>query len=287
VGFSPPFFLWPISLEDRLLRLSNTSHAASVYLLKEIKGRLAIVILQQPRLPWWKWVLLSLSTSLVAVALIVPVIIYLLYQGVDIRDYIELSHPPQIFTANVGAAFALLLAGQSMAPLLVIPLFRPARLLLFARVQQPPAWGMTLKRLGLGVLLFAGVQALWEYVAPPTPERWLFVEHVTYAVVRGGDLWSLLLLVVTAGIFIPIAEELLFRGMLFGWMRQRWGFWVSALLSALSFGLPHGWPNGVPAALFGLYLAYQVERDKSLAGSVLLHTCNNLGALLILMAQLK
>jgi hypothetical protein len=52
------------------------------------------------------------------------------------------------------------------------------------------------------------------------------------------------------------------------------------------FGISHGLHNALPTAVLGFYLAYQVERDKTLLGAIALHVIHNLGALVAMTAGL-
>jgi membrane protease YdiL (CAAX protease family) len=76
----------------------------------------------------------------------------------------------------------------------------------------------------------------------------------------------------------PLAEELFFRGFLFGALRKR-GLPVAAGVTGLLFGLAHvaSAPVGfiVPLALLGVILCLLYERTKSLYPSIALHCLNN------------
>ncbi len=91
-----------------------------------------------------------------------------------------------------------------------------------------------------------------------------------------------LALLLYGGFIAPIAEELLFRGVLFGWLRQRFSFWPAAALSALAFGLVHlRFEAIVVTGLIGIVLAYFYERTRSLATAILVHqTYNSLNLLM-------
>ncbi len=83
------------------------------------------------------------------------------------------------------------------------------------------------------------------------------------------------------GFLIPVAEELIFRGL--GYFRLRWklSFWGAALISALYFGWYHGnIVQGVYAFLLGLLLAGVYEAYHSLWAPVCLHVTANLSSLL-------
>jgi len=81
----------------------------------------------------------------------------------------------------------------------------------------------------------------------------------------------------------PIGEELVFRGMLFQALRQRFGFWPAALGSGLVFGVIHGEPLVIfITAVFGVYLAWVFHHRGTLLASIIVHSLfNTLSVLLI------
>jgi len=74
----------------------------------------------------------------------------------------------------------------------------------------------------------------------------------------------------------PLAEELIFRGLLFQWLRGWIGPFGGAMVSALLFGALH-WPSGqaVWAGLVGFALALLYHRFNSLWASIAAHAGNN------------
>jgi CAAX protease family protein len=79
-----------------------------------------------------------------------------------------------------------------------------------------------------------------------------------------------------SAIIVPIAEELLFRGVIFRWLWQRLSFWPAAVASSALFGLAHVWIDSIVAAgAMGLVLAWLYERSRSLAPSILMHQTFN------------
>lgn len=90
---------------------------------------------------------------------------------------------------------------------------------------------------------------------------------------------QILLIVIAA----PIAEEVCFRGLLFGGLRERWPRLAAALLSGLIFGGLHALTglSAVPALIaFGFILALLYEKTGSIVPGILLHLLNNSVALL-------
>jgi len=101
-----------------------------------------------------------------------------------------------------------------------------------------------------------------------------------------GDLGT-----VIAGILIigaaPVAEEIFFRGFIFGGFRTRLSFPVAALLSAAIFGLFHYTGGGSEAvipqlAFLGLALAWVYEETGSIYPTIGLHVLNNAFAFAVL-----
>ena len=82
---------------------------------------------------------------------------------------------------------------------------------------------------------------------------------------------------VFGAVTVPVAEELLFRGVLYRWLRDRWGTSAGILLSALVFALLHPPAAGATVQIFiiGMALAWFYERSGSLWPSVVLHGVNN------------
>ena len=87
------------------------------------------------------------------------------------------------------------------------------------------------------------------------------------------------LFLVLGAVLVPFAEELFFRGLLFGALR-RYGFLVAILVSSVLFGLAHGLSVAlVGAALFGVLTAVLYERSRSIWPAVAAHVTNNAIAL--------
>lgn len=83
-------------------------------------------------------------------------------------------------------------------------------------------------------------------------------------------------LLLYGGFLVPMAEEFLFRGVLFRWLRHRFAFWPAALISSAIFGAFHVRPDAVIiSGLIGLPLALLVEKSRSLVPAILLHQTYN------------
>lgn len=101
-------------------------------------------------------------------------------------------------------------------------------------------------------------------------------------VVRHGE--TLALAGVLAVISAPIAEELFFRGLVFGGL-VRWGFWPAATASAALFTLAHLDPGSmIPFFWVGVAMAWLFWSRGSLWDSIAFHFLFNLTSFLLLLA---
>lgn len=84
------------------------------------------------------------------------------------------------------------------------------------------------------------------------------------------------LLFLVGALIAPVAEEIYFRGLMYGYCR-RWGFWPALLLSTLVFIFLHGNTPGapIPQLVGGLVFATAYEVEKSLLVPVLIHILGN------------
>jgi membrane protease YdiL (CAAX protease family) len=103
----------------------------------------------------------------------------------------------------------------------------------------------------------------------------------------GSDftIFHALTILLYGGFLVPLTEELLFRGLVFRWLRQRLDFWPAAFVSAAVFGVAHGSADkAVIAGLLGLPLAWLFEKSRSLVPAILLHQSYNSLALMLTFA---
>jgi hypothetical protein len=88
---------------------------------------------------------------------------------------------------------------------------------------------------------------------------------------------DLIFFFIVGGLFGPVAEELFFRGIIYGFLR-RWGVIVAVVLSALIFVLCHPVQHGIPITrlLGGVLFAVAYETSGSLMVPITIHVLGNL-----------
>lgn len=170
--------------------------------------------------------------------------------------------------AQVGLGAALL--GSFVTTVLCAFLLFPGvlrQLRADTRWRTPPSWGLALAGFALGFLASRAFALAYVTLVPSA------AKSVPQFLSHGLDLW---VLVISAGILIPFAEEVAFRGLMMRGHERAAGFGLAALSSTLAFSIAHG----VPASIVGIVplayvLAKVVQHSGSLWNSVIIHALNN------------
>jgi membrane protease YdiL (CAAX protease family) len=112
----------------------------------------------------------------------------------------------------------------------------------------------------------------------------------------GIDLHSWMQLAVTlpvAALLVPVSEELVFRGLLLDWLRQKMNAWAAALILSVVFSLLHlnpfssgaiGWLAFADRFLLGLGASALVIKYRSLRPAFMMHaTLNTIACIFIVL----
>ncbi len=179
-------------------------------------------------------------------------------------------------------------------PLLVLAdrhLLRPVGLGFWEGLGLQPIPG-ALGRLGLATLAVAALDFLGEAVLGLVADGLALTSHWTEWF--DADLvWEPLPVVATTlvdyVVLAPVFEELVFRGLLFGTLRRRFGLGTSALLSAGLFALAHGygWVGFASVLWSGVVWALAYEKTGSLLPGMAAHAINNLFVCLSVIGMLR
>jgi hypothetical protein len=88
---------------------------------------------------------------------------------------------------------------------------------------------------------------------------------------------DILIFFLVGGIVAPVAEEVFFRGILYGFFK-RWGVVVAIVLSTALFVLPHLRGHGLPITQIvgGVLFAIAYEVEGSLMTPITIHALANL-----------
>ena len=112
----------------------------------------------------------------------------------------------------------------------------------------------------MGLLYLAGIDALRLLDTPlPASKAQIF------------------LFLIIGGVIGPLAEEIFFRGILYGYLR-RWGVFAAVAVSTLLFVLPHLSGGNLPITQLvgGIVFALAYEKEKNLVVPITIHCLGNL-----------
>ena len=168
------------------------------------------------------------------------------------------SHPHGL----IGILALFYAAGLMAVVLAVLPMGRDA----------PPA--LALRGAGWRYAVFGalGTLVLSVTVSWIGPEPEGMKQVMELAQNRGKLLSSLFAFALLA----PMVEELVFRGLLYGWIEGRWGSTVALVVSSLTFAAAHYEPAHILLVLpLGFLFGWLRRRTNSLMPSMVSHIVNN------------
>jgi membrane protease YdiL (CAAX protease family) len=153
---------------------------------------------------------------------------------------------------------------------------------MFGIAKRPPAISVGLALMALAVYLVGSemVARLIEMARFPwyNPDQ---TQELGFTDVTQPEQFivSFLALVIIA----PLAEEMIFRGFLYGKLRRTLSFVATALIVSATFGLAHGqWNVGIDVAILSLVLCWLREKTGSIWVGALVHALKNLIAYLLI-----
>ena len=137
--------------------------------------------------------------------------------------------------------------------------------------------------------VFAGVTLVFLLDAVASAFETPLSEVVTRVVAPEGFSWAgMAAMVAAGGVIAPLGEEALYRGVLYGWLRRKWGPLAGTIVSALIFGISHWNPYWAAfATVIGVVLAVVYEKSGSLWPPILLHMSYNCTGIVVLYASIR
>lgn len=136
-----------------------------------------------------------------------------------------------------------------------------------------------------------GITFLWTGLIGILGEKNLFFEKLmeahndTLGNIMSGE--SFIFMFLTVAIIVPITEEMFFRGLIYGRLRQAMKPLVANLISSIIFGIFHGnVVQGVYAFFIGFILALVYEKTDCLLLPILGHTLINATGMALPMLEL-
>ncbi|HEY8129454.1 MAG TPA: CPBP family intramembrane glutamic endopeptidase [Hyphomicrobium sp.] len=241
----------------------------------------------QGRFQVWKGVIAGIALA-VAIAALATASGYAAAAAFDFWSQI---HEPRAFAAGETEA---LLTGRVATSLFAFQIVTVVSVLLanarqrrisgtpFLSFAMPPGG---IKTLGLAAVALIALATLFASAVFAFDPDALRNDLQPFSEMMNSRTWWLIL--IAAGIGAPLAEECLFRGLLFGVLRRSpFGFSGAALVTAVTWAALHANYSGYGLAaitLIGLYLAWLRERTGSLLTPIVCHSTYN-SLIILLMA---
>jgi membrane protease YdiL (CAAX protease family) len=100
-----------------------------------------------------------------------------------------------------------------------------------------------------------------------------------------GTVMGILLFFLIGSLISPVAEEIFFRGVLYGFCR-RWGISAALVISTLFFVLAHASAHRIPfpQIVGGILFALAYEKEKNLVVPITIHILGNLAIFTLALA---
>jgi membrane protease YdiL (CAAX protease family) len=235
--------------------LNKVAHKIAAW--KWIHSRLVYMLI----LPAWLVVSLGLAMAVVWTLLYMLGVMHVSFIGIDTT----------IFQSVIAAAiylFALLIA-------IGVPwLFKKETAAKELGLSRWPTWG-DIGLAPVGFIVYFIASGLLVYLASQIIGFDMAQAQDT-GFHRLSQVYEYSLAFLTLIVIAPLAEEILFRGFLYGKLRRRLPIWVAMLVTSLLFGLVHGqWNVGVDVFALSLVLCGLRETTGSIWAGVLLHMLKN------------
>jgi membrane protease YdiL (CAAX protease family) len=169
-------------------------------------------------------------------------------------------------------------------PMIILGMTRLCEIILILLIVT--FWGNGLEAIGLDLQrVFFGIKKglIWSFgfgILAFFVSLALFLAGVDpFPLIRmpmNSSLNQFLILILIGGILAPIAEEVFFRGVLYGFFR-RWGLVPAVIVSTLLFVLVHPLGQSIPVIQIvgGILFAVAYEVEGNLVAPITIHTLGN------------
>ena len=177
------------------------------------------------------------------------------------------------------AAVTAIVAGEVYTLLIValMIVFRPRAAQAMGLVRCRPAdVGLAVAACGGAYLMAAAIQSAvgpWSWSSSIAILKAMGSDDGRLATAGPAVAW---IIVIRASVLAALAEETLFRGVLYTWLRQRLPASAAIPVSAAAHAAIHGFPAILPLAfILGLGFGWVRERSGSTVPTVIVHTVHN------------
>ena len=182
-----------------------------------------------------------------------------------------------IESANIDLVFAILIS--SIVTLLIVFLIYRKN-----TAKELDLGKMSIKNIGIVVMLGITLNILVSYVIYVFDLDRLSPGHAELMELLLGNS-TFIITLLAMGIFGPILEEVIFRGIIYKELKKIANYWVAMILQALIFGVIHGnLLQGTYAFILGIIMAVIYDKSKSLVSAIIFHIAFNSASVIMYFA---
>lgn len=215
---------------------------------------------EQHRFGWWKFILYFVTyLGVQTVLILIAFVLYL--------NFIEFSNMEQLIDTFLTSYWLLYV--DFLGFLITVFIFKSSRKFLKGMFSFAPlkSWRAYVYLVGAFVFMYITQYLLLEVFQLEDASG----QVETFGFDRLSLTWvQVTLLFVAMAVVTPIKEEILFRGVLHGFLADKWHFWLGLLISSVIFGVLHiGYP--ISATIMGIVFVVLYKLTRSLVVPIILH----------------
>lgn len=135
-------------------------------------------------------------------------------------------------------------------------------------------WQLILIATAMGMIFSFGISFIQFYILAQLIPNFLVDLLSDGNAIDMSTTFTKILSVISACIFAPIMEEVIFRGFFLNRMAYKWGVKRAIIVSSLIFGFGH--VDVIGAFLFGVVMCLLYIKTKSLWTNIIVHALNNI-----------
>lgn len=219
------------------------------------------------------WLTILLPAWVLGAFLLAQLIVTFSYFGLEAAGVAFSSVNSAVLNTSLGAVIYALTIGLVIGgPWLVL---KRRTTLGELGLQRWPSW-KDLLITPLGFLVYAGLSAGLIAMAQQFLPFINFDQKQEIGFDQLGQQFEYVLAFLTLVVIAPVAEEVLFRGYLFGKLRKYTSLWIAILITSVLFALVHfAWNVGIDVFALSVILCLLTVWSKSLWPAILLHMLKN------------
>ncbi|WP_034670237.1 type II CAAX endopeptidase family protein [Ectobacillus panaciterrae] len=143
-------------------------------------------------------------------------------------------------------------------------------------LDKPEVWNWKLIGIAtvMGMIFSSGISTVQFYILSYLAPNFILDMMNAEGIIDNSNTFTVIYSVISACVYAPFMEELVFRGFFLNRLAYKWGVKRAIIVSSVLFGLGHS--DIIGAAIFGVIMSLLYIKTKSLLTGMVVHALNNL-----------